>query len=96
MIVRAKEKCFIGGSLRRPGQLFEYGGAALPHFLELAEEDVPVSEPAAIDPHEQEEELGKLRVKLAQHGVKVAPRTGKAKMLEMLAEVEAPKVTAAK
>lgn len=85
MLVRVKEKCFIGGSLRKPGQEFEFTGNTLPAFLE------EVIGPAPVVDLDDEMETGNLRIKLAEYGVKVAPRTGKAKMLEMLAEVEAPK-----
>ena len=40
MLVRAKQKCFVGGSRRRVGETFEFDGAKLPPYLELVPEVV--------------------------------------------------------
>jgi hypothetical protein len=38
MLVRAKQKCFVGGARRRPGELFDYEGLPA-HYLEPVTED---------------------------------------------------------
>lgn len=86
MIVKAKETCFIDGHRRREGAVFEFKGTKLPKCVEAVDgtvEDLPKT-----DKHYDDDEIGKLRVKLAERGIKVPPRTGKARMIEMLAEVE--------
>lgn len=84
-MVKAKEMCFIGGSRRRPGQVFEYRGKKLPKYLEPVEEMAKPEEGEESDPAD---ELTKLRRKLEDYGVKVPPRAGKEWMEKKIAETE--------
>lgn len=82
MIVKATKPCFVGGARRHPGDVFDYKGP-LGKYLESAAGEQPA--PVEAKPEITDAEL---RVKLGELGVKVAPATGRKKMLELLAEAE--------
>lgn len=88
MLVRAEEVCFIGGSRRRVGDVFEYSGKPA-KFLTVMD---AVTEPVSKQDHPEEDDTdldnAQLRVRLGEYGVKVAPNTSRTKMLIMLAEAE--------
>lgn len=88
MKVRAKEKCFVDGSLRYPGDVFTYNGPNA-RYLEILEEieQVEILEPKDADPYPGKD-AEYLRGKLAEYGVKSAPRTGRYKLAAMLQEIE--------
>jgi hypothetical protein len=82
MKVRANEVCFIDGHRRRVGEEFDYHGKPAPYMTVLdgeAEGKAPEDSPLT------DEEL---RGRLAEYGVKVAPQTGRKKMIALLAEAE--------
>lgn len=83
MLVKVVETCFVAGHRRRAGEVFDYSGKDTKNL-------VPVD---GGEPTKAVEEVGNdvLRVKLAELGVKVAPATGREKMLAMLAEAESTK-----
>lgn len=90
MKVRAKEKCFVDGSLRYPGDVFTYNGPSA-RYLEILEEIEHIEilegpKPEELYPGKDSEYL---RGKLAEYGVKSAPRTGRDKLAAMLQEIEA-------
>ena len=82
MLVKATKHCFVGGARRHPGDVFDYKGP-LGKYLESAAGEQPA--PVEAKPEITDAEL---RVKLGELGVKVAPATGRKKMLELLAESE--------
>jgi len=72
MLVRAEQACFIDGSRRKAGAVFEYNGKPTPWLIEVkGVEPDPVPEPVADDV---------LRVKLSENGVKVNPKTTRQEM----------------
>lgn len=82
MRVRATQVCFIDGNRRRVGEEFDYSGkpAAFLTVLDEAEGKAPEIDSVLTD--------DELRVRLAEYGVKIAPQTGRKKMISLLAEAE--------
>lgn len=85
MRVKAKETCFVNGHRRRAGEIFDYDGPDA-RFLEAVNGEV--TKIVAIDSPLTDEQI---RVRLAEYGIKVAPATGRKKLLENLVEAEGTK-----
>lgn len=80
MLVKAKVKCFVGGSLREEGAVFEYPKLTK-HLEEVA--GVAISAEPAVELTKDD-----IRAKLAEYGVKAAPQTSREKLLDKLREAE--------
>lgn len=76
MLVKAIKMCFVNGSRRKPGAVFEYEGPDN-KYLEPADDG---SEPVEIE----RETDDVVRAKLSAMGYKLGPRTSRARMDEML------------
>jgi hypothetical protein len=72
MLVRAEQACFIDGSRRKAGAVFEYKGKPTGWLVPVKDvEPDPQPEPVTDDV---------MRVKLAENGVKVNPKATRQQM----------------
>jgi hypothetical protein len=90
MRVQATESCFIGGSRRREGDVFDI----VQHIifpspcLKLIDESATVHPAAPVVSDTNPLETDELRVRLGELGIKVHPAMGRDKLLLKLAEAE--------